>query len=169
MNELTSEQCDAWRRRHRIAIGADGRPKTRHREAVIAFPLPERARDQIILADGVAAGLGQEEALVQFVGWPMFSRREMQIFQAWRERHGCPSRLIDAPGFEFSNGLDNETGRALLLFLLAYRWEAQILTTTGDVFLCIQPYSVEVTVRRGADASAWSESLAVTGLLPTAV
>lgn len=164
MNECSQEECDAWKRRRHIAVDPLGRPRALNGKPELSFFLPERTHDQTALADVIARGFGGRETLVQFVEWPMFTRHEMRNFQAWRERHGCPSRLMDAPGFEFPEGLTGEPGRALLRFLLAYRWEAHVLPASGDTFLCVQPYAARLTVAREGDAQAWRAALAGIGL-----
>jgi predicted nucleic acid-binding protein len=135
----------------------------RHRQE-ISFWLPERVEERITVADIIARGFEQLQTLVRLTDWPMFTRREMRAFQAWRERYGCPSRLVDAPGFMFDGGVNSEPGRALLSFVLGYRWDADALLASGDAFLWIQPCAAGLTLAREQDSQAWRAALTAAGL-----
>lgn len=164
MQEHSWEQCEKWKRRCGIRADPFGRPRALSRRTELSFTLPEGDQDGTALADVIAGRFRGQETLVHLLEWPMFTRSEMRDFQAWRERHGCPSRLMDAPGFVFTEGLDNEAGRALLAFALTYGWEGQVLPASGDAFLWIMPYSAKVVTARSGEARAWIEALAAVGL-----
>jgi hypothetical protein len=72
---------------------------------------------------------------------------------------------MDAPGFLFPNGTDDAPGHALLLFLLAYRWEAWVWTASGGAWLYVQAYAAELIAPRGEQVEAWRASLGGMGIL----
>lgn len=164
MEERTREQCAAWRKANGIAVDERNRPATFRKNPTLYFHLPQNAGAMIVLANVIGEWLGQEEILVEMTDWPLFTRREMSIFMEWRKRRGLGTRLPDAPGFLFPNGMDNEDGRALLLFLQAYNWEAYVYTATNDVFLWLADEVAELTAATVPAALEWDEVLAGIGI-----
>jgi hypothetical protein len=164
MNEYTREQCAAWRERHGISVNERAWPATFRTNPTLYFHLPQDARTMIVLAHVLAEWLGDEEMLLELTESPIFTAREMHIFLDWRARHGGPSGPVDAPGFLFPGGLDNEEGWALLLFLQAYNWEAHVYTATNGAFLWLADEVAELTAADIPDALEWDEVLASIGV-----
>lgn len=164
MNECTREEAAAWRKQRGIEVDLQDRPITFHKNPTLFFHLPQDARTMIVLAHVAAEWMGDGEILVEMTDWPIYTRREMHIFTEWRTHHGGPSRLIDAPGFLFPKGLNNEEGRALLLFLQAYNWEAYVYTAENHAFLWLADEVAELTAVDVPAALEWDEVLASVGI-----
>jgi hypothetical protein len=164
VEERTKVQCAAWRDQHGIAVDERARPVTFRKNPTLYFHLPKDARTMLVLAHVLAEWMGSGETLLEMTDWPIFTEREMRIFLDWKRRHGGPSELIHTPGFHFPKGLQNEEGRALLVFLQAYNWEAHIYTASNHTFLWLADEVAELTAADVPAALEWDEVLSSIGI-----
>jgi hypothetical protein len=164
MEDRTQEQCAAWREQHGIAVDERARPVTFRKDPTLYFHLPQDARTMIVLAHVIAEWAGGGQVLVEMTWCPIYTEREMHIFAEWRMRHGGPPGISDKPGFFFPNGLSNEEGHALLVFLQAYNWEAFVYTASNETFVWLADEVAELTAATIPAALEWDEALASIGI-----
>jgi len=135
MREQTEEQCSQWL--HRYSIRADKRERSDlfHKGPNVYFHIPEQARAMVTLSYCLSDWIGTDEILLRMTEWPISTDLEMQIFLEWRQRQGCHSRLLDAPGHFFPAGDDVVARKQLIFLLFAYNWEGYVYTADNRSFV----------------------------------
>lgn len=164
---LNDVECVEWLTRRNVDFkdadrsqGSDGFVSLPEVGYGAEFEVPADAWTQLMLAHSLSKLPEGRDVFLWVTSWALYSEKEREVFDSFRQSHGEHRWLIDAPGhlLDLSGSGERWILAEILLFMMAFNWEGFVIQGNKETIIWMADEIIEIVAQK-SDANEFSRKI----------